>query len=71
MKLIEQYIMLRRQAPSEWAVLIVQRQGAFMIRRCVGLGAFSLLFGGKTFKEALHTLEILITGHAIGTGIRD
>lgn len=71
MKLIERYIVLRKQAPPEWAVRIEQCHGAYMIRRCVGIGAFSFLYGGKTFKASLDALEMLITGHAIGAGIRE
>jgi hypothetical protein len=71
MKLLERYIALRNEAPPEWAVRIEKRNESYLITRCTSAGSFSKLRGGSTFQAALDALEMLITGWAIGSGIRE
>jgi len=65
------YLGLQEQAPAEWAVRIEKREGGYWINRCVGTGAFSGIPAGSTFEAAVDALEFLITGWAIGKGIRE
>jgi|GEM_PF-2010123 len=72
----DRYCTLRKQAPSEWAVKVERKKDdegkdRYQIVRCTGLDSFSHLYAGKTFEEAVQSLEMLVTGWAIGAGFRD